>query len=166
MRAEPVCQRLIVIVLTIPRDAVFFNQWSLQPLLVPRELCADPDAVFAELKGQIFEQMEQQLPQAYRAAARLTRIAPYPFLLSIIHRTKRTAEGTFMYSFLPETSLSGNSICGCRIENLYHVPAMPPMTGVGIFMNSFRGMLNLTLSRREGIPGEHDLRRFHQSLYG
>ncbi len=148
----------------IARNAVFFNQWSLQPLLVPRELCGNPEAVFAELKGQIFENMSEQLPQAFRAASRLGRIAPFPLLISIVNKTRRTACGTFMYSFLPESSLRSNDFCGHRILNLYHIPTMPPVTGAGVFMNSFGGALNVTLSYREDSLTSNAVRSFISSF--
>ena len=148
----------------IARDAVFFNQWSLQPLLIPRELCANPEAVFAELKGQIFENMSEQLPQAFRAASRLGRIAPFPFLMSLVNKTKRTGCGTFMYSFLSESSLKSSEFCGHRILNLYHIPSMPPVTGAGVFMNSFGGALNVTLSYREDSLTPNAVRRFISSF--
>ena len=148
----------------IARGAVFFNQWSLQPLMVPRELCMNPDAVFAELKGQIFENMSEQLPQAFRAASRLGRIASFPFLMAVVNKTKRTGCGTFMYSFLSESSLKSDEFCGHRILNLYHIPSMPPVTGAGIFMNSFGGALNVTLSYREDSLTPNAVRRFISSF--
>ena len=69
-----------------------------------------------------------------------------------------------MYSFLSESSLKSSEFCGHRILNLYHIPSMPPVTGAGVFMNSFGGALNVTLSYREDSLTPNAVRRFISSF--
>ena len=149
----------------VERDECFFNQWGILPFLAPREIAASPEALLAELKGQLFEHTAQQLPQAYRAAARLARITPFSLLSAIVRRTGRTANGSFMFSFLSESSLKEPEFMGRRVLNLWHQPSMPPMTGCGIFLNSFQGNLNVLFSYREGCLPQAELRRFLNHVY-
>ena len=47
---------------------------------------------------------------------------------------------------------------------MYHIPSMPPVTGAGVFMNSFGGALNVTLSYREDSLTPNAVRRFISSF--
>ena len=69
-----------------------------------------------------------------------------------------------MFSFLPETSLEQNTAAGTEIENLVHLPSMPPITGLGVFFNLFNDRLNAVISGRTGVFSEDDLNRFASGL--
>ena len=69
-----------------------------------------------------------------------------------------------MFSFLPETSLEQNTAAGAKIENLVHLPSMPPITGLGIFFNLFNNRLNAVISGRKEVFDEDKLERFCTAL--
>lgn len=149
---------------SIPRDAVFFNQWSLLPISLRRSLLADPAESIPEIRKQIFIRTGERTALAYRAASRLMRIAPPPLLLKIVRKMGNSTTGTFMFSFVSGTSLEQNRFAGRILTNLYHLPAMPPMTGLGVFFNTFNNRLNAVISYRSGIFPESDIEHFAAEL--
>ena len=149
---------------SIPRDALFFNQWSLLPVSIPRSLLADPADSIPEIRKQIFIRTGERTALAYRAASRLMRIAPPPLLLKIVRKMGNSTSGTFMFSFVSGTSLEHDRFAGGTIANLYHLPAMPPMTGFGVFFNAYNNRLNAVLSYRSGIFPESDIEHFAAEL--
>ncbi len=149
---------------SIPRDAVFFNQWSMLPLSILRSLLADPAESIPEIRKQIFIRTGERTALAYRAASRLMRIAPPPLLLKIVRKMGNSTTGTFMFSFISGTSLEHDKFAGRTITNLYHLPAMPPMTGLGVFFNAFNNRLNAVISYRSGLFPESDIEHFAAEL--
>lgn len=149
---------------SIPRDAVFFNQWSMLPLSIRRSLLADPAESIPEIRKQIFIRTGERTALAYRAASRLMRIAPPPLLLKIVRKMGNSTTGTFMFSFISGTSLEHDKFAGRTITNLYHLPAMPPMTGLGVFFNAFNNRLNAVISYRSGLFPESDIEHFAAEL--
>jgi len=148
----------------IPSDAIFFNQWSILPIQIPAETPEEPEKRIAEIRKQIFVSTGERIALAYRAASRLTRIAPPPILLRIVKKMGNSACGTFMFSFLSGTSLEQKTLAGETISNLTHLPSMPPMTGLGVFYNMFNDHLNAVISYRAGVFSEAALERFTTEL--
>lgn len=149
---------------TIPRDAVFFNQWSMLPISIRRSLLENPAASIPEIRKQIFIRTGERIALAYRAATRLMRIAPPAALLGIVRKMGNSTTGSFMFSFVSGTSLEQAKFAGGTITNLYHLPAMPPMTGLGVFFNAFNNRLNAVISYRSGIFPESDIEHFTGEL--
>lgn len=148
----------------IPADAIFFNQWSMLPVSLKRSLLDDPRRTIEETRRQIFTGTGEHIALAYRAASRLTRIAPPFLLLEIVRRMGPAATGSFMFSFVSGSSLSEGRFAGRRLSNLYHLPSMPPITGLGVFFNMFDNRLNAVVSCRSGVFPEADVERFAKSL--
>ncbi len=148
----------------IPRERIFLNNWSFLPLLLNREKIRNPEEGASEVRRELFDCTEMRIADSYRAAARLMRIAPFSLLDRIFRRIGPSAHGTLMFSFLSTCALDGTDFLGCPVENLYHLPSMPPMTGIGIFFNAYQNKLNLTLSWREGIFPEPETERLIREL--
>lgn len=141
----------------IPRHSIFFNQWSLLPLLIPRENLNDP---LPRIREALYEANAERLPLAFRNAAYLARIAPYPLLETIFRNAfGKVFTGSFMFSHLPGTVLETPEFLGNGVVNLFHMPLMPPEPGVGFFFNQFHGRMNCVISCREGALEENDLNR-------
>ena len=69
-----------------------------------------------------------------------------------------------MFSFISGSSLSEGKFAGRKLTNLYHLPSMPPVTGLGVFFNMFDNRLNAVVSYRSGVFPEADVERFAGSL--
>lgn len=148
----------------IPADAVFFNQWSMLSISLKRPVLNELRPAIEETRRQIFTGTGERIALAYRAASRLTRIAPPALLLNIIRRMGPAATGTFMFSFISGSSLSDGKFAGRRLTNLYHLPSMPPIAGLGVFFNVFDNRLNAVVSYRSGVFPEADIERFAKNL--
>lgn len=149
---------------SIPQDALFFNQWSLLPISIRRSLLADPAQSIPEIRKQIFVCTGERTALAYRAATRLMRIAPPALLLKIVRKMGNSTTGTFMFSFVSGTSLERSKFAGQTIDNLYHLPEMPPMTGLGVFFNMFSNRLNAVISCRSRVFPESEIEHFSTEL--
>ncbi len=148
----------------IPADALFFNQWSMLPIALKRSILADPVRTVEETRRQIFTGTGERIALAYRAASRLTRIAPPFLLMKIIRRLGPSVSGSFMFSFISGSSLSEARFAGRKLSNLYHLPSMPPIAGLGVFFNMFDNRLNAVISYRSGVFPEADVDRFARKL--
>lgn len=148
----------------IPPGVMLFNQWSLLPLLIRESAFENREKLIAEIRRNIFVSTGERTASAFRTAARLSRIAPPALLHRIVGKIGPACSGTFMFSFLPETSLEQNTAAGEKIENLVHLPSMPPITGLGVFFNLFNGRLNAVISGRKGNFEDAAMERFLSSL--
>ena len=148
----------------IPAGTMLFNQWSMLPLLIREESFENGKKLIAELRKNIFVSTGERIAAAYRTASRLSRIAPPWILHRIVAKIGPVCSGTFMFSFLPETSLEQNTAAGAKIENLVHLPSMPPITGLGVFFNLFNNRLNAVISGRKEVFDEDKLERFCTAL--
>ncbi len=148
----------------IPSDAVFFNQWSMLSISLKRSAMNELSSVINEARRQIFTGTGERIALAFRAASRLTRIAPPALLLKIVRKMGTAASGTFMFSFVSGSSLSDGKFAGRKLSNLYHLPSMPPITGLGVFFNMFGNRLNAVISYRSGVFPEADIERFAKEL--
>ena len=148
----------------IPAGTMLFNQWSMLPLLIREESFENGKKLIAELRKNIFVSTGERIAAAYRTASRLSRIIPPWILHRIVAKIGPVCSGTFMFSFLPETSLEQNTAAGAKIENLVHLPSMPPITGLGIFFNLFNNRLNAVISGRKEVFDEDKLERFCTAL--
>lgn len=148
----------------IPDDALFFNQWSMLPISLKRSLLDSLRPAVGEARRQIFTGTGERIALAYRAASRLTRIAPPGLLMKIVRKMGPAVTGSFMFSFISGSSLSEGKFAGRKLTNLYHLPSMPPVTGLGVFFNMFDNRLNAVVSYRSGVFPEADVERFAGSL--
>ena len=143
---------------------MLFNQWSMLPLLIREESFENGKKLIAELRKNIFVSTGERIAAAYRTASRLSRIIPPWILHRIVAKIGPVCSGPFMFSFLPETSLEQNTAAGAKIENLVHLPSMPPITGLGVFFNLFNNRLNAVISGRKEVFDEDKLERFCTAL--
>ena len=123
-----------------------------------------PVRTVEETRRQIFTGTGERIALAYRAASRLTRIAPPFLLMKIIRRLGPSVSGSFMFSFISGSSLSEARFAGRKLSNLYHLPSMPPIAGLGVFFNMFDNRLNAVVSYRSGVFPEADVDRFARKL--
>ena len=84
--------------------------------------------------------------------------------MKIIRRLGPSVSGSFMFSFISGSSLSEARFAGRKLSNLYHLPSMPPIAGLGVFFNMFDNRLNAVVSYRSGVFPEADVDRFARKL--
>lgn len=134
----------------VPANPYFFNQWSMMPVKVARREFGTFRTGISALRTQIFRVIAQKLPHAYRVASRLMRLLPFPLFDRMFRKKGTASTGSMMFSYLDSALSSPRTLCGHPVRNLYHMPVMPPLNALGLFVNSFDGKLNVIVSFREG----------------
>ena len=136
-------------------EDLFFNQMSFVIFQVPVRLAETGDELVACLRDQLYEQVKSGLPEDFYHASMLTRIAPLALMRLVAKLPAAGKVGTIVFACLKESGYSLPEFMGLPVDNLFHTPHVPPPPGVGIFLNQFRGRLNLVLSHLDGIlPGD------------
>ena len=148
----------------VPANPYFFNQWSFLPVMTARRDCGDFRTCVAALRARIFRAVGARLPHAYRTATRLTRLVPFPMMDRALRKRGSASTGSLMFSYLDSELASPGTLFGHPVRNLYHMPVMPTVNPMGVFVNSCKGRLNLIVSFREGILPEEEWNRFFSGL--
>jgi hypothetical protein len=136
---------------------LFMNHVSYLFFKVPAEETGDLKKIMRTVKGQMYEQVKAGLPKDLSAASALLRIAPLSFLAKVFRLPLGGKVGSFFFSYLGK-GRSQFSVCmGTKIINLFHTPRVPVPPGLGLFINSFDGRLNLVISYLEGLLTEAEV---------
>ena len=124
---------------------MFFNHWSLMPLLISRKVLARgvPDSI-QHLRQLYTKALAQRIPQLFYHASEAMKYLPL-YAIDLFSRCSPAKTlGTMMFSFLNSTHCSRE-----QISNLAHYPNMPYGNNLGFFVNICNGNLNIVISRRE-----------------
>jgi hypothetical protein len=56
------------------------------------------------------------------------------------------------------------AVDGCPVKNAFHTPMIPPAPGLGFFVNSFRGRLNICLTSTGAVLSRFEHNRLLELL--
>jgi hypothetical protein len=87
--------------------------------------------------------------------------------LAMVRRALRwTGGGTFSFNCADVTDFPPalEHCFGRRVLNAYHVPAVPPRPGIGVFFNRCAGRNNLVVAWIEGVVTEEDVDRIVETV--
>ena len=146
-----------------PKDALFFNHWSMMPVRIPAAALRSGDA-FPEIRRAFYQANARKLPELFRQASFPGRFAPYFLMRFLERRYGNFLGGTFLFSLLNESGLAGKAVLGHEVRNIRHFPLMPARPGLGIFFNRAGKYFNLTVSIRTGLLPEDAADRFFHIL--
>ena len=134
--------------------SIFFNQWSLMPLTVPRTVLQRTlTETVQSLRALYMTALAERVPEMFRDAAEAMRYIPYFGIDPVVRRHPGQTLGTMMFSYL-----NSNVSDIFNAQNFYHCPVMPAGCPLGFFVNNCNG-LNLTISER-GIFRSDDYTQF------
>ncbi|OGV37389.1 MAG: hypothetical protein A2020_15030 [Lentisphaerae bacterium GWF2_45_14] len=150
---------------TTDDDELFFNHWSVMTMYSRHKDFDSVENAVGLLKEQFYENIKNKSAYCFSKANLLVRILPLPITSLIASKPFRGTAGTAMTAMLNRGNYAGTELFGCKVKNLYHVPAMPPHPGLGIFMNRRGDSLNLTLSWLDGVINEAELAVLSESLH-
>ena len=121
---------------------MFFNHWSLMPLLISRKKLAEgvPSAL-KHLKMLYAESLVAHVPQLFYEAAEAMKYVPRRFIDMFVKITPAKTLGTLMFSFL-------NSSNDGMVADIAHYPNMPYGSNLGFFVNICNENFNIVISRR------------------
>ena len=119
----------------------------------------DLPALARALRHQMADAVRDGQIEANAVAMEFLRYRP---LWTMLHALPWAAGGevfSFNCADLGEVPVELDRLLGRRIMNLYHVPAVLPRPGIGVFFNRCAGRDNLVVSWVEGAVDEHEAQR-------
>ncbi|MFA5087667.1 MAG: hypothetical protein WC552_01380 [Candidatus Omnitrophota bacterium] len=136
-------------------EQLFFNHLSFLFFKIEADKVHDFALLLASIKEQMYAQVKNGLPEALTQASLLLRIVPLPLTDFFMKISSRKILPAFAFSFV-NSAYSGDGFMGRGVRNIFHLPRVPNPPGVGIFLNQFKGRINLTLSYLEGVLSEEE----------
>jgi hypothetical protein len=120
---------------------------------------ADLPALAGALRAQMADAVRQGQIEANEAAMTFLTYRP----LAMIRRAVRWFSGGDTFSFncadVSEFPAALPRCFGRRVVNAYHVPAVPPRPGIGVFFNRCAGRNNLVVAWIDGVLNEDEVTR-------
>jgi hypothetical protein len=120
---------------------------------------ADLPRLASALRNQMADAVRQGQIEANEVAMSFLQYRP----LAMIRRAVRSIPGGDAFSFNCADVAdfpAGLARCfGRRVVNAYHVPAVPPRPGIGVFFNRCAGRMNLVVAWIDGVLTDHDVTR-------
>lgn len=132
-------------------EKLLFNHISFIIFRVPVETANSRLDLVPMLRDQLFEQMEKDLPEHIYHASMLTRIVPLELMRCLAKIPMRGKVATSYFACLRESAYEPDSFLGHKVENMIHMPHVPPPPGLGVFVNGYGGRMNLVLSHLDGV---------------
>jgi hypothetical protein len=120
---------------------------------------ADPPQLASVLRGQMADAVREEQIEANEVAMTFLQYRP----LAMIRRAVRAIPGGDTFSFncadVADFPAALARCFGRRVVNAYHVPAVPPRPGVGVFFNRCAGRNNLVVAWIDGVLSHDDVTR-------
>jgi hypothetical protein len=120
---------------------------------------ADTPRLASALRSQMAEAVRQGQIEANEAAMTFLQYRP----LAMVRRAVRSIPGGDAFSFnCADVADFPTALARCfgrRVVNAYHVPAVPPRPGVGVFFNRCADRNNLVVAWIEGVLSHDDVTR-------
>ena len=120
---------------------------------------ADMPGLASALRSQMAEAVRQGQIEANEVAMTFLQYRP----LWMIRRAVRWISGGDTFSFncadVADFPVALARCFGRRVMNAYHVPAVPPRPGIGVFFNRCAGRNNLVVAWVDGVLSEDDVIR-------
>lgn len=139
------------------KKELFFNYASMFLFQIHAHAVHDRKTLIRELKKQMYEQVQSCFPENLLKAAALLRIAPVSFLRNVFLLPFEGKFASFCFSHIGRCSYQSPEFMRAKINNLFHMPRVPVPPGIGIFFNSYNGMLNVVISWLDGLVGDEDI---------
>jgi len=144
--------------------AIFRTRVSLLWFRVLPEQLADFDALVAVLKAQRREAIQAGHVENGIIAMDYARRAPMRVYTRMARRSMRGELCSFFFAWTGEFATGLTDFFGAAVQDGFHAPAVPPSPGSVLALSSFRGHLNATHVRQEGVFNEHELGVFREQL--
>lgn len=145
-------------------EAVFFNYSSFFFFQLAASLAGDRGGTVAEVKRQMYAQVQDRFPHRLAEAMYLARIAPRGVLGRLFSRFLGAGPASFSFAYLGRSALGAGEFMGAPVRNVFHMPLVPAPPGLGIFLNRWKGRLNATISFDGTAFGEAEMDRLAGDL--
>jgi hypothetical protein len=119
---------------------------------------ADVPRLAGMLRDQMVEALREGQIEANAVAMDFLQYRPLPFVRRAL---RRTGGETFSFNCADVTDFPAalDRCFGRRVVNAYHVPAVPPRPGIGVFFNRCAGRHNVVVAWIDGVVSDEDVTR-------
>lgn len=128
------------------------------------DVCADLDALLAELKAQRLASIKDGLVEAGSAAMDYARWLPRRLYAGMARREFAGELCSFFFGFTDEFLAGMDTFLSAPILNGFHSPSVPPSPGSATIFSIRDGRLNATHVRQAGVFSGFELVRFQKRL--
>ncbi len=142
----------------------FFNHLSFLFFCLSQKTAADQQESLTSIKKQIYQQTKEKFPENFAKASLLMRILPKPLLNKAIKLYFRGTESSLSFSSIGESIFNQKTFMDTEVENVFHTPRVPVPPGAGVFLNQYRGRLNLVFSYVEDLFNQESIEKFLKGL--
>jgi hypothetical protein len=108
------------------------------------------ESLTCEIRRQFFMQIADEFPENMVKAAYPGRIFPLWLLKRFMRFPFSGKMSSFVFANVGVTSFSSGDIVGTDVKSLHHMPRIPTPPGIGIFFNTYKKQLNLTVTSDRG----------------
>jgi hypothetical protein len=110
------------------------------------------------LRGQLADAVRSGQIEANDVAMDFLQYRPLCFVRRAVRRTNGQ---TFSFNCADVTDFPAalDRCFGRRVVNAYHIPAVPPRPGIGVFFNRCAGRSNLVVAWIDGVVTNDDVTR-------
>jgi hypothetical protein len=124
---------------------------------------ADVPRLASMLREQIADAMREGQIEANEIAMDFLQYRPLPFVRRAL---RRTGGETFSFNCADVMDFPAalERCFGARVVNAYHIPAVPPRPGIGVFFNRCAGRSNLVVAWLEGVVTDDDVTRIVETV--
>lgn len=148
---------------TDSKPAMFFNHVGF--VCFSRPAGTPPEEGWAtRFSRQFMEQVKNGIPAHFENAWKLSRIIPAPLYGKLLRGPLKSFGGTLSMASVGDGLSEIGSVGGCALKNAFHMPMVPPVPGVGVFVNTFENRLNICVSTSAAVFSEPEHTAFVERL--
>ena len=125
---------------------------------------ADTPQLASALRNQMAEAVRQEQIEANEVAMTFLQYRPLPMIRRAVRWIADGDTFSFNCADVAEFPAALARCFGRNVVNAYHVPAVPPRPGIGVFFNRCAGRNNLVVAWIEGMLTESDVSRIMESV--
>jgi hypothetical protein len=125
---------------------------------------ADPVALAKRLRQQMADAVRDGQVEANGVAMDFLKYRPVSMMLRELPGTASGETFSFNCADVMDFPPELESCFGRRIVNAYHVPAVLPRPGIGVFFNRCQGQNNMVVSWIDGAVGEDEVMRIIETV--
>ena len=147
-------------------EAVFFNYSSFFFFELRAARAADRAGVVAEVKRQMYVQVQERFPHRLAEGMYPARIFPLGLLGRAFDRYLGAGPSSFSFAYLGKPAVGEGTFLGAPIRDVFHLPLVPAPPGLGIFLNRWGGRLSAAVSFDRGAFSEEEADGLEERLKG
>lgn len=145
------------------KDPLFFNHVSFV-CLAHNKTSPQNETCARQFSAQFYEQIQQGIPGHFENSWKLARIVPKNLYGRLLRKELQVFSGTFSMGNVGG-GLSDLKYCmGNPVRNIFHMPLIPPMPGLGLFANTYRDRFNICMVAVSHVFTGEELERLSHIL--